>query len=45
MPIFSDHCSIDLFLKVKVQSSTNQTEYEFLSKPDKIRWDRSKEES
>ena len=42
MEVFSDHCSINLQLKVHVTNSVHRSVYNYVPKPEKIIWDKNK---
>ena len=42
MPICSDHCPITLCLKVQATVTKSYKNYNFVNKPDKIIWDKTK---
>ena len=42
MPIFSDHCPIMIKIKVNAKFSLENKNYNFVPKPDKISWDKTK---
>ena len=41
LPMFSDHTPISLCLKVNATISSQKSNYDFLPKPDKIKWDKT----
>ena len=42
MPMFSDHCPITTYLRVNAIGTKQTGNYAFLPKPDKLTWDKSK---
>jgi exonuclease III len=45
MPVHSDHCPVDISLKVSVARTPLQPKYVYVSKPDKVQWSKDRQDA